>query len=404
MYTPVVNNQWTGGFYCGMLNLARQYAEYRLNPVQEVVADGAGEGVAEAEKVSSEVLEAADTINCAAKGAAEQSGDVTKMSGEVQLQLLRQAADQQLSVLRQRLEHNIELDIHDIGFLYTLSAVADYEISGNPHSRAMAITAGEKLYARFNPVSKIIQAWGALDDAWGRQHMIIDTNMNLPLLYFLSQQTGIKKFGAAAYAHIKSAQRLLVRDDASTFHIFQIDDTTGVPGHGATHQGFSDESCWARGQAWGIYGFALSYKYSGDVSLLETACKLADYYLAHLPADLIPYWDLIFSTEEAEDEDVSEPPRDTSAAAITICGLLEIIKYLPVTSQKAKRYRDLALKMLASLANDYTTKNLPKSNGLLVEGVYAMPRGEGVGECTIWGDYFYLEALVRASLVWRPYW
>ena len=172
---------------------------------------------------------------------------------------------------------------------------------------------------------------------------------------------------------------------------------TGEAKYGRTQQGYSDDSCWARGQAWGIYGFTLSYLYTGDQSFLATAKRVADYFIEHLPADHVAYWDLIFGEGSTEE-------RDSSASAIAACGLLELARQLPLSDPKRAVYEEAAVTMLTSLKDHYTTKELPSSNGILLHGVYDKKSDKGVDECMIWGDYYYLEALTRLSIPWYRYW
>ena len=186
-----------------------------------------------------------------------------------------------------------------------------------------------------------------------------------------------------------------MRPDHSTFHTFYVDTETGEPRHGSTHQGIADDSCWARGQAWGIYGFALAFRHTGDVAYLDTAVDLAEYMLARLPADGICCWDLIFTDDDGL--------RDSSAAAIAACGLLEIADALPLASGRRVAFGDAAAAMLTTLDRDYLTP-LDGSDGLLAHAVYHWPGRIGVDECCIWGDYFYLEGLIRLRRAWRPYW
>ena len=135
-------------------------------------------------------------------------------------------------------------------------------------------------------------------------------------------------------------------------------------------------------QAWGVYGFALSYRHTGDRSFLDTSCKLLDYYLERLPEDGVCYWDLHF-TQGSE-------PRDSSAAAIVCCGILELLKHLPLTYPRRMAYEAALNRTILALAKGYTTWNLPQADGLLLHGVYSKPDNRGVDECTIWGDYYYI--------------
>lgn len=306
----------------------------------------------------------------------------------------RQTAETQLQSFKERIEGRINTDTHDLGFLYTLSCVAAYKLTGNEAAKATALRAADLLMERYLPKAGILQAWGDPNDPNEQGRMIIDCCMNLPLLYWASETAGEPRYRDAAYAHIRQAARYLIRDDASSFHTFYMDVATGQPKYGTTHQGYSDTSCWARGQAWAIYGFALSYRYTGDPELLEAAQKVSNYFLNRLPEDDVCCWDLVF-TEGKE-------PRDSSAAAIAACGLLEIARRLPITEPYKPLYEKAASRILRSLMNDYVTGT--DSNGLLRHAVYSMPHHRGVDECCIWGDYFYCEALARAARDWQPYW
>jgi unsaturated chondroitin disaccharide hydrolase len=175
-----------------------------------------------------------------------------------------------------------------------------------------------------------------------------------------------------------------------------MDPDNGAPLRGSTHQGYSDDSCWARGQAWGIYGFPLVYRYNGDASLIPLSARLADYFLARLPADRVCCWDLIFTSDTIE--------RDTSAAAIAVCGLLEMARHLPITEPGRAQFENSAECILLSLIDNYALAEHDAGDGLLREAVYHMPNKVGVRERVIWGDYFYLEALMRVTRVWSPYW
>ena len=175
-----------------------------------------------------------------------------------------------------------------------------------------------------------------------------------------------------------------------------MDPDDGRPLYGKTHQGYADDSCWARGQAWGIAGFALAYRYTESEPLLILASKLANYFLNRLPEDGICCWDLCFTNGSHE--------RDSSAAAIAACGLLEMLKALPLLDPHRKHYERAACGIIRELSRRYQTAPDGPENGLLRHAVYHMPTRVGVDESCIWGDYFYLEALVRLSRPWRPYW
>lgn len=308
-----------------------------------------------------------------------------------------EAAERQLGSYKKRVEERIAVDTHDLGFLYSLSAVAAYRINGNPEARKMALEAADLLAERYFPEAGIIQAWGDLKDPEQRGRMIIDCLLNLPLLYWAAAETGDSRLAQMARRHARQSVQYLVRPDHTSYHTYYMDPETGRPLYGNTHQGYADDSCWARGQAWGIYGFALSYAYTGDTVFLEASRQLADYFLSRRPEDGIVYWDLVFTDGDGQE-------TDSSAAAIAVCGLLELAEQLPAEDPGAAGYREAALEMLAALAERYTVKGHPESNGILKHGVYNKPRGWGIDECTLWGDYFYCEALVRVLGEWRRYW
>jgi unsaturated chondroitin disaccharide hydrolase len=308
----------------------------------------------------------------------------------------RDAAMRHVASFHTRQQERINVNHHDLGFLYSLSCVAGYQLTGDPLAAEAALGAARLLLERYLPGAGIIQAWGELSDPAQRGRMIIDCNLNLPLLYWASDYSGDAAFRTAADRHIEAAARHIVRADGSTFHTFFFDPASGAPLHGKTHQGFADDSCWARGQAWGISGFPLVYRRNGDARLVDLAKVLANYFLNRLPQDGICYWDLVFTS--------GPEPRDSSGAAIAACGLLELAQHLPLADPLRAQYERAAAGMTATLAADYADTSGTPGAGLLKHGVYHKPNGVGVDEACIWGDYFYLEALVRLTRTWRPYW
>lgn len=309
----------------------------------------------------------------------------------------KQLAQAHVESFAERLNKKIEIDTHDLGFLYTLSCVAGYKLTQNEKYKKIAIEAASCLSERFNKNAQIIQAWGDLDNANQRGQFIIDGLMNLPLLYWTTNITGDKKYFNIAYSHAIQTANYIIRKDASTFHTFFIDTETGEPLYGKTAQGYSDYSCWARGQAWGVYGFLLSYLYTGQWEFVELSKKLANFFLNRLPQDYIPYWDLIFKDGDGEE-------KDSSSAAILLCGLLEFLKILPLVDEYRMFYENASKNILFSLTQSYLAKNIENSNGILLHGVYSKPHNKGINEHCIWGDYFYFEALVRFIKDWKIYW
>ncbi|MEO3773062.1 glycoside hydrolase family 88 protein [Micromonospora sp. B9E7] len=296
-----------------------------------------------------------------------------------------------------RVNRGIDLDTHDLGFLYTLACVTPARRTGDPQARGAALAAADHLMTRVLEPAGIIQAWGDLNDPRQRGRTIIDSLMNTPLLFWASHTTGDDRYAAAARRHTAQLRQHILRPDGTTFHTFYWDPDSGVPLRGETEQGHADHSCWARGQAWGIYGFSLNHRHIGDPALLAAASACAERFLAHLPNDHVAYWDLEFG-------DGSGQERDSSAAAIAVCGLLELADNL-TDRASAGRYRTAAAEILRSLIDHYSTGGHPVSNALILHGVYDKPKGVGVDEGTLWGDYFYLEALTRATIPgWTSPW
>lgn len=313
---------------------------------------------------------------------------------------LKRAAMLQIDNFLDRIDRKISVDHHDMGFLYSPSCVAGYKLVGSIEGREAAIKAADQLITRYQPVGEFIQAWRQLNEP-GNYRLIIDCLLNLPLLYWATLETKDEKYSRIATKHIHTTVANVIREDYSTWHTFFFDMETGAPDHGATCQGFRDGSAWARGQAWGIYGMALAFKYTGCKEYIDLFKKVTKYYLDHLPMDLIPYWDLEFT-------DGSMEPRDSSSASIAACGMLEMAKFLK--EEDAEYYTSLAKKMLKSLFDNYQVKDSRISNGLVLHSTYAKRspyntcNHAGVDECNSWGDYFYMEALTRLTKEWRPYW
>jgi len=308
----------------------------------------------------------------------------------------RVRAEQNIDSFLHRVENRIELDHHDLGFLYSPSCVAGYKLTGSEKGRRAGILAADKLMERYNERDGFIQAWGAVG-AQDNYRLIIDCFMNIPLLYWATEITGDPKYAAAADRHFEKAANYVIRDDASTFHTYYFDAKTGAPLRGATRQGYSDDSAWARGQAWGIYGIPLNYRQNHAPASVNLYEGMTNYFLNRLPEDDVCYWDLIFT-------DGAEQSRDSSAAAIAVCGMLEMGKYLPELHPEKTTYQMACHRILRSLIQNYQGTQAEPGNPILYHGVYSWHSGKGVDEGNIWGDYYYMEALVRFWKDWNLYW
>jgi unsaturated chondroitin disaccharide hydrolase len=284
---------------------------------------------------------------------------------------------------------------HDLGFLFTLSTVADYKLTGDAEARQLSLRAAAALAGRFNRAGQFIQAWNARpgmapEEAWRRRgKIIIDCMMNLALLFWAARESGRTELAAIAVAHADTNTRHIVRSDDSTYHTFDFDPETGAPLGGFTHQGFADESCWSRGHAWAIHGYVQTYQYTGEVRFREVACRLADYALARLPADGVPLWDYRLTADAPQ-------YRDSSAASIEAAGLFLLADTLGDDPAAAESYRATARRILDGLIAAYTTFDHPEAEGLLVHGASHVPQGR-TDTMLPYGDYFFVEALLRAK-------
>lgn len=307
------------------------------------------------------------------------------------------AARSQLPGYAERLQKRYVVDHHDLGFLFMPSCIA--AARSGVDARDTALQAAQLLMTRYLPGAGVIQAWGRLDEPAQRGRIIIDCLLNLPLLHWASVQTGDMRFADAAVSHALRSQDHLVRSDDTSFHTFHFDPDTGAPRHGTTAQGASNDSCWARGQAWGLYGFALNHRWAPGHGFLATAERLARRFLAGLPEHGVACWDLSLAADPRE-------PWDSSASAIAASGLIEIAELLQAEGRHddAAVYLQHADRLLAGLLQHCAGWHVPGSNALLLHSVYSKPEGLGVDEACLWGDFFFLEALARRARGWAPFW
>lgn len=308
----------------------------------------------------------------------------------------RELADKNVTSFKNRVEKDIELDHHDLGFLYSLATVSGYKLTGSEDAREASIKAANKLISRYQEKGEFIQAWGELGSK-DHYRFIIDCLLNIPLLYWASDETGDAKYRNIANKHFVTSCNNVIRDDASAFHTFYMDNETGKPLRGVTRQGYSDDSAWARGQAWGVYGIPLNYRYTRNESCFNLYEGMTNYFLNRLPKDNVCYWDLIFN-------DGDDHSKDSSAAAIAVCGMHEMNKYLPEVDENKEVYKYAMHNILRSLIENYMNPEIEAGKPVLLHGVYSWHSGKGVDEGNIWGDYFFLEALIRFYKDWNLYW
>ena len=292
-----------------------------------------------------------------------------------------------------RIVEKLGVNHHDMGFLYMPSCVAAYKLTGNERAKEAALLAADQLMTRYHENAGFIQAWGQMG---ADMRLIVDCMNNIPLLYWASEVTGDRKYWEAAEKHAWNTLKYAIREDGSTYHTYYF-DANGIPMRGVTCQGAADDSTWARGQAWLISGIPLTYKYLKNPEFIEYFERVTNYFLNNLPEDYVPYWDMIFSDGDGEE-------RDSSAGAIAACGILQMLPHLQEESSLRELYVSAVDKIMYSLYENYSTKDTPESNGLLLHAVYNKPKERGVNECNIWGCYYYMEALARMYKGVEAYW
>ncbi len=287
--------------------------------------------------------------------------------------------------LEERLDEVIEdyegLD-HDTGFMWMHTAVANYRLTGNEDSRRRGMHVANILAGRFNPLGNFIRAWNGDKTGW----MIIDCLMNLSLLYWATDESKDPRFRAIAELHAATALDKLVRPDGSCGHIAVLDPMTGelleLPGG----QGFESGSSWSRGQAWAVYGLAISYAHTKDGKYLDAAKKVAHYFISNLAVnDWLPLCD--FRSPE------NPVLYDATAGAIAACGFLEIARHVP--EHEKRLYEKAAFNCVKAMVEKFADFD-PENDGLLGYGKVAYhDGGKWAQEKIIYGDYFLTEAILR---------
>lgn len=297
-------------------------------------------------------------------------------------------------------------DNHDIGFMMYCSYGNANRFAPKPGYEEILTESAKSLCTRFRPKAGIIQSWNRWRSWHGEEvfncPVIIDNMMNLELLFHASKVTGEDTYKNVAISHAENTMKNQIRKDYSHYHIMMYDLETGKPIKGETSQGYSDNSCWSRGQSWGIYGFTMCYRETGDKRFLKTAQGMADYYLDHenLPADKVAYWDFNAGEEgyvPGVRSRASITPvlyRDASAAACTASALLELSTY--VKGSKSKKYYDGAVKIMHSLASPaFRAKLGENANFILKHSTGAIPHGGEIDVPLTYADYYFIEALYR---------
>lgn len=276
---------------------------------------------------------------------------------------------------------------HDLGFMLFNSFGNGYRLTKNPYYKSVLLEGVQSLVSRFNPKIGCIQSWDA-NEKWDFP-VIIDNMMNLEYLFWATRETGDSSFYRIAVSHTDKTLENHFRPDHSSYHVVAYDTVNGHVTTRQTHQGYADDSAWARGQAWGLYGYTMVYRETGDPRYLEQARSIADYLLDHpnLPEDYIFYWDL-------DGPNIPDEERDASAAAIICSALVELSEYCG--KEDRDRYLAVAERILTSLASPNYRAYLGENNNFILKhSVGAKPFGGEVDVPLIYADYYYIEALLR---------
>lgn len=273
-------------------------------------------------------------------------------------------------------------DSHDVGFKVYNSYGNGYRLTKDTSYRRLIIQAAKTLSARFNPKTGCIKSW---DFKW-QFPVIIDNMMNLELLFEATRFSGDSSFYKIAVTHANTTMKNHFRADNSSYHVLDYDTVTGKVIERTTHQGYAPESAWARGQAWGLYGYTMCYRETKNKEYLAQAERIAKFLLSHpaLPADMVPHWDYNVPN-------INNEPRDASAAAITASALYELSNY----SKQGKSFRKAADKIMESLTNIYRSPLQANHGFILLHSVGHKPVNSEVDVPIIYADYYYMEALFR---------
>lgn len=279
-------------------------------------------------------------------------------------------------------------DNHDVGFMLYCSFGNGLRLTGDKHYEEVLLTGANSLATRYNPNVGLIRSWDHNKDRW-QYPVIIDNIMNLELMLWAYNYTGEQRFKEMAVSHADKTMEHHFRPDYGSYHVVSYDTISGIPHLKQTHQGFSDESMWSRGQAWGLYGYTYLYRELKDERYLKQAQNIADFLIHHpnMPADYIPYWDY-------NSPDIPNTNRDASAACIMASALVELSGF--VDNDRAKEYMAVVEKQIRTLASPEYTANLGE-NGcfILKHSTGAYPFDSEVDAPLTYADYYYLEALTR---------
>lgn len=275
---------------------------------------------------------------------------------------------------------------HDVGFHFLPTAVIKHTLTQDEDAKRRGLFAANFLAGRLNLNGRFLRAWnGDHQRGWS----IVDTAMNISLLFWATKISGDPRFEQIGRAHADTVVRHFIRSDGSVNHIVVFDPETGEFLESLGGQGAAPDSAWSRGTSWALYGLTNAYRFTGDAAYLHAAERVAQFFIAHLPEDNVPHWD--FRAEPTLDGE----PRDSSAGACAASGLLELSQLL--TEKTGRVYRSAAERILKSLYDDYGTWDNPAHHAILLHGTGHKPAGQNVDVSLIYGDYFFLEAIAKLN-------
>ncbi len=280
----------------------------------------------------------------------------------------------------------LDWNTHDLGFMMFNSVGHGYRITGNPEYKQWLLQTADSLAALYNPEVGTIHSWPWMTRKNNWPHnTIIDNMLNLELLFWSAKNGGNPDHYQIAVTHALTTLKNHFREDYSSYHVLVYDSTSPNVLQKITDQGYSDESVWARGQAWALYGYVLCYRETGMPEFKDAAIQIADFYVNHLPSDFVPYWDFKLPSYENQE-------KDASAAAIAASGLVELSELLEEKNLKEK-YLDVAVNTINSLSSDdYLSHD---TMAILEHSVGSKPHDSEVDVPLIYADYYYVEALLR---------
>lgn len=277
---------------------------------------------------------------------------------------------------------------HDVGFMWIPMSLAHYRETGSPLARDRALKASAILAGRFNVAGSFIRAWNDEVREGCQGWAIIDCMMNIPLLYWASKETKDPRYFHIAVAHADTVLTSFIRPDGTTPHIVEFDPVSGKKLRDGQGQGKAPESSWSRGQAWAIYGMALSSRETGYERYLDAAIKVGRTFFSRLPDNMIPFWD--FDSDEKD-----QWAKDSSAAAIAASGFLEIAK-LAKDEETQKEFTGYAIALLEALTRECADFS-NKGEGIINLGTVKYTTGKHVNVPIIYGDFYYVEALQKLA-------